>query len=185
MTLDRLINPKDDERIVFSLRRHPIALLYDFAMIAVIAAAPIGSYVLVANLWPDLLTGPMSRPTVILTMSAYYLIVWLFFITTFVDYYLDTWVVTTYRVVSVEQHSLFSRTVSELDLTKVQDVTSEVKGVLPSVLNYGNVHIQTAGETKRFIFEQVPHPHDIRKRILDLVQDDRARQIAPITDRLN
>lgn len=185
MTLDRLINPKDDEEIIFSLRRHPISLLGDFAMIVVVALVPVGVMILSGDLWPQLLAGPLTRPTIVLAMSAYYLVVWLFFITTFVDYYLDIWIVTTYRVVSVEQHSLFSRTISELDLAKVQDVTSEVKGVIPSVLNYGNVHVQTAAEKERFVFEQIPRAHDVRKRLLDLVEDDRKRQLAPITDRMN
>jgi uncharacterized membrane protein YdbT with pleckstrin-like domain len=111
--------------------------------------------------------------------------VWLFFIATVIDYYLDLWLVTNYRVVNVEQHSLFSRTISELDLAKVQDITSEIKGVIPSIFNFGDVHIQTAGEKERFIFEQVPHAHDIRKKILDLVQENQRRQMTAVIENIS
>jgi uncharacterized membrane protein YdbT with pleckstrin-like domain len=185
MELRHLIDPKADEKIIFKLRRHPIVFLADIAMILIIAAIPMVSLFFLSKQWPDLMTGPMSRPTLILTASAYYLMVWLFFITTFVDYYLDIWIVTNYRIVNVEQHSLFNRTISELDLTKIQDVTSEVKGVIQSILGFGNVYIQTAGEKERFIFEQIHAAHDIRKKLLDLVDEDRRKQIAPITDHLN
>ena len=48
----------------------------------------------------------------------------------FTDYYLDTWIVTTERIISIEQKGLFERTASELDLISVQDATAEVHGFL-------------------------------------------------------
>ena len=91
----------------------------------------------------------------------------------FLDYYLDTWIITNDRLLNIEQEGVFARTISELDLYKIQDATSEVKGILPSLFGYGNVHIQTAGETKRFELEQVPNPHEVRKLIMDLAEEDR------------
>ncbi|HSD11997.1 MAG TPA: PH domain-containing protein, partial [Patescibacteria group bacterium] len=115
-------------------------------------------------------------PILVLMTSAYYLMLWVFFITKFIDYYLDVYLVTSDRVLDVSQQGMFSRTVAELDLARVQDVTSEVKGVLRSLLNFGNVYIQTAGEKENFVFEDVSHPDDIRKRLLELVEADRKRQ---------
>ena len=184
MELRQLIDPKKDEEIVFSLRRHPIVFAGDIAMIAVVSFVPVVSFFFLLKLWPNMLSGTASRPALILIAGAYYLMVWLFFIATFVDYYLDIWIVTTYRIVNVEQHSLFHRTISELDLAKIQDVTSEVKGIVPSILDFGDIFIQTAGEKERFIFEQIHHAHDIRKKLLDLVDTERTKQLSPITDHL-
>ncbi len=172
MNLDALIKREPGEKMALFLRRHIIVLLAEMLLIAVLAAVPVAGYFVIGWLWPALLAGPMARPILVLLASAYYLWLWLFTLTTFIDYYLDAWIVTTTRILNVEQHGLFSRTMSELDLSKVQDVTSEEKGVLAFIFNYGTVYVQTAGETERFIFEQVHRPHEIRKQILALMEED-------------
>ncbi|MFH1171063.1 MAG: PH domain-containing protein, partial [bacterium] len=58
--------------------------------------------------------------------------------------------------------------VSELLLDKVQDVTVEVHGVIPTMLHYGDIMIQTAGESPRFHFDDIPHPHAIAEKIMEL-----------------
>jgi uncharacterized membrane protein YdbT with pleckstrin-like domain len=173
MHLGSLIKQKSYERIVALLRRHPFVFLKDAALFLLLAAIPVGIYYALRSQAPDLLTGTVSAPLLGLLASTYALGIWVFFFTQFVDYFLDAWILTNDRIVNVEQQGLFSRTVSELDLYKIQDVTSEVHGAIPTLFNYGNVHIQTAGEEKRFVFEQVSNPHEIRKQIMDLVDEDR------------
>lgn len=174
--LDTLIRKKSDEKIVFQLRSHWITFIGEIFLVIVLGMLPLGLYVVFQGVWPSLLVGTISKPILVLMTSAYYLMLWVFFITKFIDYYLDVYLVTTDRVLDVSQQGMFARTVAELDLARVQDVTSEVKGVLRSLMNFGNVYIQTAGEKERFIFEDVPHPDDIRKRLLELVEADRRRQ---------
>lgn len=176
MHLAEHIQLKSWERIVYFLRRHWLIFFIDVLVVLLLSLIPIVAYLVLNFIVPALLVNSAIRPLLILLGSAYYLAIWLVFLTKFVDYYLDAWIVTNDRAVNIEQKGLFSRTISELDLAKVQDVTSEVKGVIPSLFNYGNVHIQTAGEIERFIFEQVPNPHEIRKHLLDLVDEDRKRQ---------
>jgi uncharacterized membrane protein YdbT with pleckstrin-like domain len=171
-----LVKMRPEEKTVFFLRRHPIVFLGELLYIGVLAVLPLGVAFLIAKLWPSLMEGSMSVPSLILLVSAYYLVIWLFFISAFVDYYLDAWVLTTERILNIEQRGLFSRTVSELDLARVQDVTSEITGIIPSMLGYGFVYVQTAGEQERFIFEQISRPHEVRKRILELVEADQIRE---------
>ncbi|MEY4744341.1 MAG: hypothetical protein RL272_286 [Candidatus Parcubacteria bacterium] len=174
--LDTLIRKKPDEKIVFQMRSHWITFLGEIVLVLVLALLPVGLYVVFQGVWPSLLVGTMSKPILVLMTSAFYLMIWVFFITKFIDYYLDVYLVTTDRVLDVSQQGMFARTVAELDLARVQDVTSEVRGVLRSILNFGNVYIQTAGEKERFIFEDVTRPDEIRKRLLELVEADRKRQ---------
>jgi uncharacterized membrane protein YdbT with pleckstrin-like domain len=174
--LGMLIRKKSFEKIIFLLRRHWLIFLGDVLMILVLAAVPVGLYFGIRSAAPNLLTDAIMRPALVLLGSAYCLVIWTFFMTRFVDFYLDTWIVTNDKILNVEQHGLFSRTVSELDLAKVQDVTSEVHGILATIFNFGNVYVQTAGETQRFVFEQVSKPHEVRKHILELVEADRKRQ---------
>lgn len=174
--IEDLIHMKPGEKVIYSLRRHPIIFIGDVLLILVLVTAPLGIYFVIGSMWPELLTGPVSEPVLVLTASAYYFLVWLFFLMNFVDYYLDLWIVTNDRVLNVEQHGLFSRTIAELDLANVQDVTSEVKGVIAFVFGYGNVYIQTAAEKERFVFEQVHDPEEIRKNMLEIVSADRKRE---------
>ncbi len=176
MRVENLIDLSHNEKVLYFLRRHWIIFFVDVVMIAALMLMPVGVYFLLDRLFPALLVGAFSRPLLILLGSIFYLMAWLFFITSFVDYYLDAWVVTTDRIVDVEQHGLFSRTISELDLARVQDVTSEVKGVIPSIFNYGNVYVQTAGEVERFDFEQIARPHEVRKHLLELIEQDQKRK---------
>ncbi|MBI2099536.1 PH domain-containing protein [Candidatus Uhrbacteria bacterium] len=184
MHLGHLIQQKGYERIVYLLRRHPLILLRSVFVFIVLAAVPILAFFFFSSSLPLYLSQPVLRVIIILGTSIYLLSVWLFIFSAFLDYYLDLWIVTNDRIMNIEQHGLFGRTISELDLTKIQDVTSEIKGIVATLFNYGEVHIQTAGEEKRFVFEQVPNPHEIRKGILDLMEEDRKRQAAEIIEEI-
>jgi uncharacterized membrane protein YdbT with pleckstrin-like domain len=173
MRIEELIHKKSGEKVVFFLRRHIIIFLGTMLMIIFMMLIPIGAYLLINVSWPQLLSGTLTGPLLKLIASAYYFWVWLFLFSNFIDYYLDAWVITNDRILNIEQAGLFNRTVSELDLLNIQDITSEVRGVLPFLFGYGNVFVQTAAEQGRFVFEQIPKPEEVRKRLLILVEEER------------
>jgi uncharacterized membrane protein YdbT with pleckstrin-like domain len=83
--------------------------------------------------------------------------------------------------VNIEQKGLFVRHISELNFSRIQDVTAEVEGILPTVLNYGDVLVQTAGEESRFIFRQVADPYQVKDMVMKLSKgalDDDLRKMA-------
>ena len=85
-------------------------------------------------------------------------------------YYLNYQIVTNERIVDVTQINLLHHTTSELHLSRIEDVTAEMHGLFGNLLGFGNVYVQTAGETRRFVFNDVPGPHAIEKLILDLYE---------------
>jgi len=175
MNIDELIHKKPDEKVVFFLRRHVIVFIGGMLMIFFLMLVPIGAWLMFNAVWPQLLDGQFVGPALKLAASAYYFWIWLFMFSNFVDYYLDAWVVTNDRILNIEQEGLFNRTVSELDLLNIQDITSEIHGVLPFFFGYGDVQIQTAAEQGRFVFEQIPKPEEVRKRILTLVEEEQKK----------
>jgi signal transduction histidine kinase len=175
MHIDELIHKKPEEKVIFFLRRHIIVFIGSVLMIVLLMLVPIGAWWLLDAVAPGLLAGEISGAAIKLTISAYYFWIWLFMFSNFVDYYLDAWVVTNDRILNIEQEGLFNRTVSELDLLNIQDITSEVHGVLPFFFGYGDVQIQTAAEQNRFVFEQIPKPEEVRKRLLTLVEEEQKR----------
>jgi uncharacterized membrane protein YdbT with pleckstrin-like domain len=103
---------------------------------------------------------------ILFVQSLLVLIIWIGGFMIWFDYYLDVWIITTQRVVNVEQTGLFSRKVSELRFLQIQDISTDVKGFIPTMLNYGDVHIQTAAEQSKFIFLAVPNPYEIKANII-------------------
>jgi len=85
-------------------------------------------------------------------------------------YYLNIQIITNQRIVDIDQESLFKHRVSELDLVKIEDVTSETVGFFSTVFSFGNVYVQTAGTTEHFVFYNIPHPDKVEKLILDLYE---------------
>ena len=124
---------------------------------------------MVSKTTPGALDHYIGYPILILGMSIYYLFTILFFFHSFVDFYLDVWIITNKRIINIEQMGLFARIISEQKLSRVQDVTSEVKGILETIFGFGHVFIQTAGEEQRFNFWQVPNAHDIAREIHEVV----------------
>ena len=87
----------------------------------------------------------------------------------FTRYFLNVWIFTNERIVNIKQHRYFSREVSSLFLSRVQDVTTEVTGVLPSLLNIGDIKVQTAAEDVEFVMRGIPRPEQMRDIILKYV----------------
>lgn len=84
----------------------------------------------------------------------------------FSNYYLDVFIVTDERILHINQHGPFSRTVAELRLERIQDVAIEQHGLLPTLLHFGTIRVQTAGESPSFSFHAVPRPADVKELIM-------------------
>ena len=165
-------NQKPNEHVLMFMRRHWIAVVKIIGTSLCLAAVPVFFYINVLN-FTNMFDSETFSALMILLASAFYLFVILYTFSNFVDYYLDVWIVTNQRIINIEQHGLFARVVSEKDLGRMQDITSDVRGFLGTLLNYGNVHIQTAGETERFVFKQVPFADEAARRISNLVSEYR------------
>lgn len=160
---------RPDEHVVMLLRRHWTVLGVHIGQLFVLLLVP-PSVLTLLFLMTDfsINTDGLLYVTAVLGGSLYYLFVFLTYFNNFIDYHLDIWIITDQRIVSIEQHGLFKRTTSELNIIKVQDVTAEVSGKVQTFLDYGHVHIQTAGSQERSVFEEVPHPEEVAKVILQV-----------------
>lgn len=95
------------------------------------------------------------------------------------NYYLSLQIVTTKRLIDIDQKSLFSREVNELAIEKVEDISYKQNGVWGAVFDYGNVSVQTAAEISTesqksaalsggFLFENVPNPAKVHSMIAEI-----------------
>ena len=108
------------------------------------------------------------------------LVLWISFFIQWTNYYLDVWYITEKRIIDVEQKGIFSRNVSSIRFDKIQDINVEVRGVVATFLNYGNVEVQTASETSgSFIMKNASRPELIRQVVFSQhnKQSERAQSV--------
>ncbi|MBU0661245.1 PH domain-containing protein [Patescibacteria group bacterium] len=173
MSVDNLIQKKDYEKVLYVLRRHPLTFVPTLILTVVLAAMPPIVYWMISTLFPLLFQKEALYALTILGGSIYYVSLLLFFYTQFVVFYLDIWIVTNDRIIDIEQIGLFSRTVSELELFRIQDITTDINGMIPTFFRYGNVMIKTASDNINIVFYDVPHANRIREELITLSHEDR------------
>jgi len=165
-------NQKPNEQVLLFYRRHWVNVARILLSGLVFLLIPIIFYIYFARNY-DYIDNEIFRGIYILINSAFILFIILFTFTNFIDYYLDVWIVTNMRVINIEQKGLFAREMSEKDLGRMQDITADVKGFWATLLNYGDIHIQTAGEEQRFIFKEIPRAEEATRQISNLVSEYR------------
>lgn len=159
---------QDEGRILF-VRRHWLLFVNRLVTLGALAVlVPTLLAVFVPAAWQAVLDQTAAGALLVMGTSLFILFLGLYILHAWVEYSLDVWIVSNKRIVNIEQRGLFSRDVSELFLDKVQDVTVEVHGVLPTMFRYGDVLIQTAGESPRFHFDDIPNPHAVAEKIMEL-----------------
>jgi uncharacterized membrane protein YdbT with pleckstrin-like domain len=172
---------KEGEKILLVTRRHWFNILENLASVFAMILMLIVSFVILPRLFPVFNT-PDFQGIFLFLENMFAMIIWVIFFLIWIDYYFDVWIITNYRIVNVEQKGLFSREVSELELEKIQDITTDVLGIIPTFMNYGDVLIQTAGEKERFTFKDVPDPYAIKDLIMNLQKQQEKQETESIGD---
>ena len=173
MRLSTFIRIKTYEHIERKVRRHCITLVPATFIFVLLLALPFGSRWLVITIFPSVLDSLVLSTAAVLFGSVYYLSVLLFFYSYFINFYLNVLVTTNDRLIDVEQRTLLSHHVSETDLHKVTEVTSDVSGAFATLFNYGTLTVLLDGDAERMVIEAVPHPDKLRREILDLAEIDK------------
>ena len=166
---------RENEKVEIIIRKHKISLLGSFLCFLALVVIPWAAFYFAAPAAFPFINQPPYLQVFLLLTLIYYLFLWLFSFIVWIDYYYDIWLITDQRLIDIEQKGFFSRTVSELDLRRIQDITSEVHGVVSTLFEFGSIHIQTAGEREKFVMESIPHPVTIRRKIVRLYEKARRK----------
>ncbi len=153
-----------DEQIVFVRYRHiinllPIAIstgivLLVLPVIGVIVAGHSGSLPL-----------PISAATInFVLMIAAVLTVATFFFALYI-FLQNRIILTNKHYLQIDQIGLFNRSVNKLHLEQIQDVRGTRKGVFATLLNYGEIEVETAGEQENFVFKPIADALDVAEAI--------------------
>ncbi len=170
-----MIDIAKDEIIVAVVRRHWFTLLIQGVELAILFALP---FILSAALKSSFLKNFLSEMTIALPampvvdpkiiyffISLWLLMIWFRLFSVLTMYYLDKWVITSKRIISVDQVTFFSRKVSNFRIDRIQDITTKVDGLIETFIDFGDITIQTAGETGSFTMKNVPAPAKLKESI--------------------
>ncbi|MEX0877259.1 MAG: PH domain-containing protein [Candidatus Spechtbacterales bacterium] len=160
-----MIDLLEGEKIVLQKRRHWYALATESSGLFLMALVPV-LLILLGMSSPAVREIMTANWNLILFMaSVWLLMVWMIFFVVWTNYYLDVLVVTNYRLIDIEQKGLFARDMAEVHLSRIQDVKVEVVGLLASLMDFGDIHVQTAGAEREVVITRIEHPHKVRDMI--------------------
>lgn len=174
-----MIDLHPEEKVILSIRRHwlvfigeilPLAIATLLILVPVFFSSQVYEY---ASQYLE-----KSQITSILTFlsAAWLLVIWIIFFLVFTDYYLDILIVTNQRVIDIEQKGMFSRDIATAPLGSIQDVKIEILGIVATMFNFGNLHLQTAGGDKEIVIRGIKNPEYVKKLIMSTHQSEVATQ---------
>ena len=148
------------EKIVKEARKHWYAFVSETTGLVLAGILPF-------LLWPGILIldAPVKGNYYFFYSLVWFLFLWVILFVAWTNYYLDVLVVTNKRIIDIEQHGLFKHDLAEVRLDKIEDIKVEIKGFLPSLLNFGNITLQTAAAQQEFAIKQIPNPHALKEAI--------------------
>ena len=103
------------------------------------------------------------------------------------DWRNDTFQLTDRYVIDIDRRPFgFGESRKQADLANVQNVNADRPGLIPTIFNYGDVVIETAGATADITFEDIPNPsvvqsdvfqrRDVQQRIKRIGDGERRRK---------
>lgn len=169
-TTSHQVRLEPGEHVTTIIHRHIFGLVGIYLQaIAALAAV----FLLAGVIGVDLFRGLSGEASLMLAGIAFLLVVltvlMLFAVTSM--YWQTSLLVTNKGLIQVLQHGLFNRKISRLGMSDIEDVTTEQKGLLSTLFNYGTLHIETSGELRNFAFRYTPNPNKYAAQIMDARHD--------------
>ena len=159
----------DGEEVLFVFRRHPVVMrkgLIYFMLALLFGMIP-------ATIKPDNL-NLLWFALVGLVVGA--IIMWYYWL----SWHFSVFIVTDMRLIQITQKGLFSRSVVDLGLDKIQTVSYQVAGLQETLLGFGTILLQTfVGD---LVIEQVHKPAEIQERITHIIKELHIEPVAPASE---
>lgn len=175
------IQLEEDEVVLETVRKHWFVIITELIGVLFLIFIPFIILFAVA-ISPDSLSTfqiSLSEYTRYITFGiiAWTILVLLSAFTVWTHYYLDLWIITDRRIILVDQIHFFNRNVSIFRLERMQDIEFYVKGIIPTLLNFGTLKAQTAGaHESNFKSTGLPDPRGLQS-IIQKAMDERLKTL--------
>lgn len=148
----------EDEEILFVFRRHPIAMRKGFYMLLI----PFAIACIPALIWPGELLWlwvALGGLALGLILFSYHWAMW----------YFTVFIVTDQRLRQVSQEGLFGKSVIDLGISKIQNISYNVSGATAAMLGFGTIVVQTyVGD---LILDRIHHPGEVYSKLQDAMRN--------------
>lgn len=155
---------KENEKIIAIVRRYGLTFFGHFLLIALIFGA---GFFFMFWLFKHGWWGQSIFGVIILT-GLYTLI------RTLIRWRKTMLIITSHRVIDIEQKSLIEKIISEVPYDQIEDIAGRTKGIFGTVFRYGRLTIQTGGGKVRIIVDRVKQP----AHVLQLVNHTREQYLS-------
>jgi len=167
---------RPNEKILMVIRKHVIVYIRIIMAFLLTVIAPLLIFLSIWFKYYPFYVNPNLGVTIGLVACMYILFGLLFACIAWINEQFDLFILTNERLIDMTQVTLLKRTVASTPLRRIQDATSDISGVLPTILNYGNLEIQTAaGEASLFEIDRVPDPAFLARTILNYARESREK----------
>lgn len=165
-----------DEQVIMIIRKHPIVYLRLLFIFLVITGLPMGAFLYFWFTQYSLSTESFIGIVGYIGVCFFGMFSLAVFLITWINEAFDIFILTNQRLMDITQVNLFKRTVTETQLRNIEDTMSRVSGILPTLLNYGDVDVQTAsGDPTEFYMDHVHDPSGTARVILNAVYEAQKR----------
>jgi hypothetical protein len=159
-----------EENIILLLRQHPITLWKNVLIVLLAIFLPLFS-------GQSFLTDFLPANYLLAVNISWYMLIFSYIVASFLIWFFSVFLITDERIIDVDFVSLLFKDVSAAKIDAVQDVSSKTGGFLASIINFGTVYIQTAGEQRELEFQNVPQPAKIAALLNELILEEEREKI--------
>lgn len=161
-----------NEHILKTVHRHWIMLLQRIFSLVVFVVMPPLAWIIVLILQAVQIDLPVDfahyTSHFIYLYLTWLLFLWMSLAHMLVNHYLDVWIITSQRIITIDQQGFFRRHIGSFRLEKLQDINIEINGIIATFLDYGTVEVETASESMgEFRAHHLPHPQALKALILE------------------
>lgn len=158
-----------DEEVLLKVRKHWFMLLRAIGGVAIFGLVPFVFFgIIEVMMSPSINPFLHLYPFAALATAVWLLIVWIALAAVWTEHYLDLWIVTSKRIISVDQIGIFNRAVTSLSLERIQEITVTQENAIEAILQYGTIIIETAGsDANSATMVGIPNPEAVRAVIAE------------------
>lgn len=175
------IELEPSEKVLKVVRKHWFVIITKLFATFIMLLLPFFLLFLIALFPSDILTVEIGLAdyTSLITFSiaAWSVLTLMAGFATWTHYYLDLWIITDRRIILIDQIHFFNRNVSIFRLERLQDIEYYIKGIIPTLLNFGTIKAQTASAFEsNFKTNGLPDPRGLQA-IIQRAMDERLHML--------
>ncbi len=86
------------------------------------------------------------------------------------DWYFDAWLLTNAGVIDIQRNGFFDITTTRVDYHMIEGISYTIKGVIPTLFNYGKITIDKIGAKTSVVLENAASPKKVEQMVLKYQQ---------------